>query len=146
MTEFDIQNTLFGIFKKLNEFSGIQYLKTDDDGNLTNVHFPNAPFSVPDSKRYFDLTFRSNEPEQSVILDGSQIRLYGVLYIDIVTPLDSGEDEAESKYRWIARLFNANEYTDDVAIMKVYISTKDSHDDSYRLQCAVEWEADIDRE
>lgn len=146
MTEFDIQNTLFGIFRKLNDFSGIQYLKTDDDGNFTNVHFPNAPFSVPDSKRYFDLTLRSNEPEQSAILDDSQIRLYGVLYIDIVTPLDSGEDEAESKYRWIARLFNANEYTDDVAIVKVYISTKGNEADCYRLQCAVEWEADIDKE
>lgn len=145
MTEFDIQKNLFDEFKKLNEFSEIEFLETDDNDNYTNVHFPNIPFSCPESKRYFELTFRNNEPVDSAIMGESQNRFTGVFYVDIITPQDVGEDEAYNKYRWISKLFNSANI-DDVDVMKVYISNKGNEADHYRLLVAIEWTADIDKE
>lgn len=145
MTEFDIQDILFTHFKTLNEFSGIEYLEKDSDDNYTNVHFPNVPFEVPDNKRWFDLTFINSDPVDAAIMEGAQYRFTGVFKIDIYTPQDCGEDEAETKYRWIARLFN-DAQLDYIDIMKVYISTKGNDADYYRLQVTIDWEADIDKE
>lgn len=145
MTEFDIQNNLFDVFKNLNSFSGVDFLETDGNENYTNVHFPNVQFEAPDSKRYFELAFRNNEPEDVALMEKPQSRFTGVMYIDIITPQDVGECEALNKYRWIAKLFNGSNI-DDVDIMKVYISTKGNEADHYRLQIAVEWTADIDKE
>lgn len=146
MTEFDIQESLFNRFKTLNEFSEIDFLETDGEGNYTNVHFPNIPFESPESKRYFELTFRSNEPEPVSVGEDAQNEYTGVLYIDIITPQDTGESEARTKYEWISRLFTRDIYFDDVAIIKCYVSTKGNEADHYRLQCAIEWEAVIDKE
>ena len=145
MTEFDIQEILFDKFKELKTPLGESYLEQDEKGNYTNVHFPNEPFTVPDSKQWFDLTFRSDEPSDASLGKDSQNRFYGVLYIDIYTPVDKKETEAKAKYEAIARLFNDAEL-DYVDIMKVYISTKGNDADSYRLQVAINWEADIDKE
>ena len=146
MTEFDIQESLFNRFKELNKFSGKTFLETDEEGNYTNVSFPNVPFSRTENKRWFELTFRNNEPETAAIMDGAQNRFTGVLYIDIITPQDTGEDEARNKYEWIARLFTRDIYVGDVVVMKCYISTKGNEADHYRLHCAIEWTADIDKE
>ena len=145
MTEFDIQTSLFNHFKTLNTFSGIDFLETDTSGNYTNVHFPNIPFTVPDNKRYYELTFRSDEPDQVALMDDSQNRYAGILYIDIITPQDVGESESENKYRWIAKLFNDKEIG-DVLITNVYIADKGNEADHYRLLVAVVWTADIDKE
>ena len=145
MTEFDIQDELFDTFKTLNTFSGIEYLKQDSDGEYVNAHFPNVPFTEPQDKRWFDLTFRNNQPVDSSIGEDSQSRFTGVLYIDIYSPKDVGEKEVETKYRWIAKLFN-DVVLDYIDIMKVYVSTSGNDADSYRLQVAIEWEADIDKE
>lgn len=145
MTEFDIQKRLFDVFKTLNDFSDVGFLETDENGNYTNVHFPNVPFSYPESKRYFELTFRNSEPSDVALIEDSQSRFTGVLYIDIITPQDVGEDEAYNKYRWIARLFNGADI-ENVDIMKVYVSTKGNEADHYRLLVAVEWTADIEKE
>ena len=139
MTEFDIQKKLIDHFLTLNEFSDIEYLTEN------NVHLPNKPFSVPDDKRWFDVTFRNNDPVDASIMEGSQYRFTGVLYIDILSPQDVEEYEVEAKYKWIAKLFNSANL-DYVDIMKVYISTKGNDADCYRLQVAIEWEADIDKE
>lgn len=144
MTEFDIQEVLFNRFKELNDFSKIKFLKMKGDA-YTNVHFPNLPFSVPQDKRWFDLTFKSNEPVSASIGSDAQNRWTGVLYIDIRCPEDTGESEAKNKYEWISKLFTRDLYLDDVVIMKCYVSTKGNEADNYRLQCAIEWEADIDR-
>ena len=146
MTEFDIQKILFHHFERLNSISGIEYLKKDIiSGEYLNVHFPNVQFSVPEDKRWFDLTFRNNEPVDAALGKGSQSRFTGVLYIDIYTPKDVGQDEAEAIYDWIAKLFNDAEL-DYVDIMQVYVSTSGNDADSYRLQVAINWEADIDKE
>ena len=123
MTEFDIQNILFERFKHLNASSGKNYLKQDSQGNYTNVHFPNTKFSVPEDKRWFDVTFRNDEPSDASLMEGSQYRFAGVMYIDIYAPTDFKETEVEYKYRAIAKLFNDAEL-DYVDIVKVYISTK----------------------
>ena len=145
MTEFDIQKSLFEHFKTLNEFSGIDFLETNEEGNYTNVHFPNIPFNYPESKRWFELYFNSAEPFDVAIMEGTQNRFNGVFNIDIITPQDVGEEESITKYQWIARLFNDKEI-DDVIIQKVYISTKGNEADHYRLQVVIEWTADIDKE
>ena len=141
MTEFDIQKILIDRFKQLNTISGKPYIKE----SYSNVHFPNSKFTVPQDKRWFDLTFRSNEPSDASLMEGSQYRFTGVLYIDIYAPVDKKEDEVEAKYKAIAKLFNDAEL-DYVDIMSVYISTKGNDADSYRLQVAINWEADIDKE
>ena len=146
MTEFDIQDMLFSRFKTLNEVSEIEFLDTDGEGNYTNVHFPNVPFEIPEDKRWYDLTLVTNEPVSAAIMDGAQNRYTGVLYIDINTPQDSGEDEARNKYEWIARLFTRDMYIEDVVIIRCYVSTKGNETDHYRLQAAIEWTADIDKE
>lgn len=149
MTEFDIQKRLFNTFCTLNDFSNIDFLEIDESKEgyeqYTNVHFPNVPFDYPESKRWFDLTFRNNESVDASIMEGSQSRITGILYIDIICPQDVAEDEAETKYRWISKLFNSVNI-DVVDIMQVYISTKGNEADHYRLQVAVSWEADIDKE
>lgn len=151
MTELDIQKRLFEKFLSIddyaveNGYTGQPYIIKDDQGDLMNVHLPNEPFKVPDDKRWYDVTFRSNEPVDASIMEGSQYRFTGVMYIDILTPQDVGEKEAEGKYRWIANLFNSADI-DYIDIMRVYISTKGNDADCYRLQVAIEWEADIDKE
>ena len=145
MTEFDIQKELFDYFLTLNTFSGIEYLKTDSEGNYTNVHFPNVSFTAPENKRWFDLSMQVAEPVDAFLMEKSPYRFAGTLKIDIYTPTDCGEEECLTKYRWIAKLFNdAN--LEDVDITKVYISTKGNDADCYRLQVTVNWEADIDKE
>lgn len=145
MTEFDIQKMLFDKFKELNDFSGIDFLDVDENGNYKNVHFPNILFNAPDSKRYFEITFKSNEPSDVALMEKSQSRITGILYVDIITPQDAGEDESENIYKWITRLFN-NADMDYIDIMKVYISSKGNEADHYRLLVAIEWTADIDKE
>lgn len=155
MTEFDIQDSLFKKFCELDDFAkengynGEPFLgKEEIDGETVykNVHFPNIPFELPNKGGWFDLTFRNNEPESAALGGESQNRFTGVLYIDIYSPTDGGEDEARNKYEWIARLFTRDLYFDDVVIMRTYISTKGNDAVSYRLQAAVEWTADIDKE
>ena len=145
MTELDIQENLFDTFKTLNSFSGIDFLEVGENGDYLNVHFPNIQFEAPADKRWFELTFRNNEPVDSAVMDNVQYRFTGILYIDIIIPQDVGENEAFNKYRWIAKLFNSTDI-EDVDIMKVYIYTKGNEADHYRLQVAVEWTADIDKE
>ena len=150
MTEFNIQKTLFNYFLTLdtyavaNGYKGEPFLVTVDN-EVVNVHLPNKPFTVPDDKRWFDLTFRNNEPENAYIVEDSMYRFTGVLYIDIFSETDVEESEVETKYSWIAKLFNSANL-DYIDIRKVYISTKGNDADCYRLQVAVEWEADIDKE
>ena len=139
MTEFDIQKCLFDHFLTLNEFSRIEYITE------SNVHFPNRQFSVPDDKRWFDLSVQNAEPTDAFLMENSQYRFAGTFKIDIYTPQDCGEEECLNKYRWIAKLFNDAEL-DVVDIMKVYISTKGNDADYYRLQVTIEWTADIDKE
>lgn len=146
MTEFDIQKVLIERFNSLNDFSNIELLKKDENKNIINVHYPNKAFSVPSDNRWYNLNFISNEPVDSAILDNSQNRFTGVFYIDIYSPIDVEEFEVENKYKWIAKLFTKYTYIDDVVIKKCYINKKESDAENYRVQVAINWEADIDKE
>ena len=149
MTEFDIQKQMFDHFVTLNDFSGISFLKIDSEKEgykkYTNVHFPNVPFTVPQDKRWFDLSVQIGEPEDAFIMEDSPYSFAGTFKIDIYTPQDCGEEECMNKYRWIAKLFN-DVSLDDVDIMKVYISTKGNDADCYRLQVTINWTAVINKE
>ena len=144
MTEFDIQNQLFNTFLTLNESSGRNYLLKEGD-EYTNVHFPNVPFSIPENKTWYDLTFRVSNASDSAIMGKNQTRVAGVLDVDIMAQQDVGEEEVQEKYRCISKLF-LNADMEDVDVMSVYISTKGNDADYYKLQVAIEWTADIDKE
>lgn len=145
MNEFDIQKVLFDRFLELNEFSEKNYLVKDENGKYTNVHFPNKEFKEPDDKRWFDITFLSNEPTELSLMS-STLRYTGVLYVDIYTPLNVGEEEAMNKYLWLRRLFLSSLYLGDVVINNIYIANKDVEPSQYKLQVAIEWQGDIDVE
>ena len=113
MTEIDVQQRMFDTFCSLDTFArehgytGEPFLEQNAEGNYLNVHFPNRPFDYPESKRWFELTFRNNEPTDAALMEGTQYRFTGLLYIDIIIPQDVEEYEAVNKYCWIARLFHS---------------------------------------
>jgi hypothetical protein len=146
MTEFNLQNVLFSKFLELNDFCGIEFITKNEDGEVKNVHFPNTPFEIPDDKSWFELTVRTNPPTQVAVMENSQVRITGIFYIDIMTPSDVGEHEAENKYKWICRLFNNARFIDDVVINNCSLERKENELGYYRLLCAIEFEADIDKE
>lgn len=140
MNDISIQKSLFDRFKTLNTFSNISFLSD----NYTNVAFPNKLFSPPESKRWFELYFIPDPPEGLGVCDNHLDRWTGIFQIDICTPKNKGEDEANNKYKWIAKLFARGTAFDDVLIDKVYKVKTSEEDDIYRTTVRVEWEADID--
>lgn len=139
MNDTAIQNSLFRRFETLNTFSGIQFIT---QGNA-NVAYPNIDFEPPANKRWFELFFLPDKPEGLGVCDNHLDRWTGIFQIDICTPKNKGEDEANNKYRWIAKLFARGTTFDDVLIDKVYKIRKEE-DNVYRTIVRIEWEADID--
>ena len=145
MTEFDIQETLTERFLQLNDFSGRNYIEFEE-GLPVNVHERNKPFEVPDNGRWFDLNLLPNPPEPAGLYEDAQNVYTGLFDIDVYTPVDCGEEEAEEKYRWISRLFSRGLSLGCVDIVRCYIATRGVDNGMYRLQAAVDWSAEIDKE
>ena len=140
MKEVSLQKSLIDRFKTLNKISGIDFL-TD-----SNVSYPNKPFTKPDDKRWFEVTFLNNEPEVLADFYGNLSRWNGILQIDICTPLEKGEDEAYTKYEWISKIFRRGDTFDDIMIDNCYIADRETETDHYRTVVRVNWEADTDDE
>jgi len=140
MTEVYLQDLLFKEFKKLNSFSGVNFI-TDK-----NVSYPNKSFIVPDDKRYFVLNFLSNAPTPIATFSDSQNLYNGFLQIDIYTSLDVGESEIDNKYSWISKLFSRGKEIEDIMIIRTYKANSRALQDSYCCSVRVEWEAVIDKE
>lgn len=136
MTELDIQKTLFDAFNTLNEFSGIEFIKD-------NVAYLNKPFTVPYSKRWFELNIISDRPETTALMNGAPERWNGFLQVDICTPLNKGEDEAGTKYEWLSRLFSRGKMFGPVIIKSCYIAHRESESDHYRMVVRIEFTADL---
>lgn len=139
MTEFDLQKKLQERFLSLNAFSGISFL-SDANVNLNG----NKAFCIPDDRRWFSLRFMSDSPDEVGIGNNVQERLAGIYQIDICVPLGKGEDEAETKYKWIKRLFRAGTEIEELTITKVYKASAFVEKTYYRVVVRIEWTADID--
>ena len=139
MTEIDLQESFINRFNTLNTFSGIPFINN-------NVHYPNKPFNSEQMQSWFDLFLLTNPPVSASITENSQNRYTGIFQIDIYTPLDKGEDEANNKYKWIAKLFSKGTYFDNIVIMKVYRAIVQRDKNKYKTIVRVEFTADIDNE
>lgn len=140
MTEIDLQKQLIDRFKTLNEVSGKNFI-TDK-----NVSYPNKKFTVPQDKRWFEVYFISNAPVMAGICEDAQNRFTGIFQIDICTPLDSGEKEADNKYKAIANLFSRDTYFSDISVINCYRARQVAEVDHFRTTIRIEWSADIDKE
>lgn len=137
MTEFDIQKVLFDRFKTLNEVSGIEYLKGEKNVNYNN----NRSFNIPQDKRWWRVTFMSDKPSQMGVFEGSPNNYAGILQVDINTPLNKGEEEAETKFNWLEKVFYRGLFLGDIEVKTVYVADKSAESDYYRLTVRIEWEA-----
>ena len=99
MTEFDVQKRLFEEFRKLNDFSGAEFITE------TNVAYPNKDFDKPEDNRYFILSMANEEPYPVSEGYEPQLEVDGFFQIDIVTPIGAGEEEPQSKFEWLSKLF-----------------------------------------
>ena len=138
MTEDAVKRALFGRFETLNTFSGIAFIDN-------NVAYPNVNFTPPDNCRWFALDFLPDVPEPISVGYPSLVSVTGIFQIDIYTPLDKGETEADTKYEWIARLFEPGTEIDTIIINKVYSPDTDPEKNAYKKTVRVEWTADIDQ-
>lgn len=138
MTVFGLQRKFENHFMTLNDFSGIKFL-TDSNVNFNR----NAPFVIPDDRRWFSLSLMADEPDDIGIGNNEQERITGIFQIDICVPLDKGEDEAETKYRWIRKLFPKGSELDEITVNKVYRATSGTEDNYYKSVVRIEWTADV---
>ena len=138
MTEFGIERELVERFLTLNDFSGVNFVKDK------NVDFSdNKTFSIPKDKRWFKLSFLSDEGENIGIGNFEQSRFSGIFQIDIYTPIDKGREESETKYEWISKLFKKGTCLKDVSINRVYKALQEVEENGFRTVVRVEWTADI---
>lgn len=140
MTEVDLQKAFIERFKTLNEVSKKEYITRN------NVSYPNKKIKVPENKRWFELYFISNPPSVAGICENAQNRYTGIFQIDICTPLDVGEVEANHKYKAIAKLFSRDTYFSDISVVNCYRALQKAEVDHYRTVVRIEWTADIDKE
>jgi hypothetical protein len=150
MTDAYIEKTLIDAFLSINSFmtdngyTGVPYI-TMKNGKPANVSLPNNPFSEPEDKRFFVLDFLSGSPEAAGLGTNAENRWYGVLQIDIITPLGEGTKEAESKYEWICKLFSRGKMFGEVTVNKTYRATQGAVPDMpfYRFVVRVECESTL---
>ena len=141
MTETAIKEALFKRFETLNSFSNISFITE----NNANIAYPNKDFTPPADNRWFALDFLPDEPEQIALGCPQLTGWTGLLQIAIYTPLNRGEEEADTKYEWIAQLFAPGTEFGGVMINKVYSPDTEPEENVYRKVVRVEWNADIDQ-
>jgi len=141
MTDTYIEKTLIDAFLTLNEFSGVPYIKNDSNGNLLNVSLPNKPFTEPDDRRFFVLSFLPDEPEPAGLGINAENRWGGIFQIDIMVPLGAGMDETVAKYDWITKLYQRGKTFSDVMIKRTYRATHGAEVAYYRTIIRVEFTA-----
>ncbi len=145
MTDIHIEKTLINTFLTLNEFSGIEYIKEDANGKPLNVSLPNQPFTEPDGRRFFVLSFLSNEPEPAGLGTEAANRWDGIFQIDIMIPLGAGQEESDIKYEWLYKLFSRGKMLDDVMIRRCYRAASGAESAYYRTVVRVEFTATLQK-
>lgn len=135
--EVDVKNALINHFFTLNDFCGIEFIK--DNVALKNKHYKPEAGST-----WFNLSFNTDEPQTIGNFNTNQERYNGFLQIDINTPIDVGEDEAEDIYIKICELFEVGKIIGDAQIEKVYSPISTEETDFYRKVVRVNFYADVD--
>ena len=143
MTDTYIEQTLTDAFLTLNEFSGVAYINKNDNGKPLNVALPNIPFTEPNDKRYFALSFLANEPDPAGMGVNAENHWTGVLQIDIIVPLGAGMDEVTAKYDWINKLFQRGKSFGSVMIRRTYRAAHGAELAYYRTIVRVEFTASL---
>lgn len=138
MTEIELKELLVKHFFTLNTFSGITFLQ-DDNVDLRN----NKAFTEPTDKRFFVVQFLPDTPESIAIGNNDVERFTGIFQIDIITPIDKGLDEADTKYKWLKKLFKKGTEIEEITVNNVYKASSITEDTYYRTVVRVEWTADI---
>lgn len=139
MKDTEVRIALMNRFKTLNDFSGVPYIKNGEK----NIAIANFSFVEPEDKRYFRLSFLPAEPENIGMYNCLQQRITGVFQIDIYTPKGKGFDEADTKFKWISKLFLEGTSFNGVDIEKVYRASEIEEDDKYRTVVRVNFTADV---
>jgi hypothetical protein len=146
-TDAIIEKTMIDTFLTLNEFSGIQYIKKDAKGNLTNVALPNKFFTQPQDKRFFVLSVVPNVPDTEALGTNARNRYTGFMQIDIGVPLNAGKDEVFAKQEAMTNLFFRGKsiplVDGNLTIMRTYKATEDAEDDLYRVILRIEFQASL---
>jgi len=143
MTDVIIEKVLTDAFLTLNEFSGVKYINKDATGKLLNVALPNTAFTEPADKRYFILSFMGNEPDPAGLGEYAENRWTGILQIDVMVPLGTGQAECEAKYNWISRLFERGKSFGNIMIKRTYRATHWAELTFYRTVIRVEFTATL---
>jgi len=143
MTDTYIEKTLINAFLTLNEISGVSYINKDDKDNPLNVSLPNIPFTEPDDKRFFVLSFLPDDPEPAGMGVNAENRWTGILQIDIMVPLGAGMSETEMKYDWITKLFQRGKSFNEIMINRTYRATHGAELAYYRTIVRVEFTASL---
>ena len=146
MTDTVIEKVLTDAFLTLNEFSGVSYIKKDATGKLLNVSLPNIKFEEPPDKRYFILNFLSNEPIPAGLGLYAENRYDGFLQIDIMTPLNTAQDEANEKVKWLCRLFSRGKSFGRVTVVKTYRAFQETGMTYYRTVVRVQFSATLPKD
>lgn len=135
-----VKESLINHFLKLNTFSQVGFIET----NNKNVAFPNKSFTIPTDSLFFVLHFLDDEPESVGLYNKEQERYTGFLQIDICTPLNVGEDEADDVYSFICGLFsNGSVIDDDVTVNKVCRVQSVAEKNYYKSVVRVYFTADV---
>ena len=139
-----IRKLLFDRFLTLNEFSGVEFLKRDEKGNVLNVAKPNDRF-VPPAKGecWFELHLLSGAPEDVGFGADSPNRWSGVLQIDIHAPLNRGQSQIDNIYSYVSEMFRKGTEISEVFINRVYKADETAEKDNYKTVIRVEWDADL---
>jgi len=146
MTDTYIEQTLIDAFLTLNEFSSIPYITKDANGNPLNVSLPNKPFTEPVNRQFFVLSFLPGEPEPAGLGVNAENRWSGILQIDIMVPLGVGQAESNSKYEWIAKLFQRGKMFGDVMVRRTYRAMHGAETAYYRTVVRVEFSASLPKD
>lgn len=135
--ETEVKKNLIDHFLTLNEFSGVDFLTSD------NVSLANKPFKPTAGETWFQVNCVVGEPELIGNFNTNQERYIGFLQIDINTPINVGEDESEDIYLNICKLFSVGTIIGDAQIKKVYSPLATVDEDYFRKIVRINFVADI---
>lgn len=137
MNDSYIEQTLLDAFLTLNDFSGIQYI-TFIGTTPANVALPNKSFTPPADKRYFRLSFMSDEPVPAGLGSEAYTLWTTLMQIDLITPLGTGLNEVNAKYEALSKLFTRGKSFEKVTIKKTYKAQEEATAAGYRRVIRIE--------
>lgn len=140
MTDAYVEQVMIERFKEIGE----PFLKYDEDGNITNVAFPNESFVRPADGHWLEFWFIPPEPFQKELFREARNRYIGLVQINIIVPNNIGTSAINARYETIAKQFRRGDIFNGVRIAKTYRDPASIDGDYYLVPVTIEWEADLD--